>query len=79
MDKFLVEEGNFSWRGSWISWYYLKNDQQLKKKQVFQLKVRSNIKTLNEQKHYVYEKGCVSLISLFYAKISWSTFKILLF
>ena len=35
MEKFFVEKGNYSWTGSWISQYYLKNDEKLNKKTSF--------------------------------------------
>ena len=48
--NFPVREGNFSLSVSLIYQYYLENDQKLNnKKQVFQLKVRRNIKIQNKQ------------------------------
>ena len=51
IEEFFMGEGRSYMKGHQISHYYLKNDQKLNKKKFFsQLKVRSNIKTKNEQK-----------------------------
>jgi len=37
-----MAEGNFPWRESWISWPYLKNNQQLDKKQDFSTETKKH-------------------------------------
>ena len=49
-EDFSMGEANFPHRGYWISQHYLKNNQKLNINKLFNLKVRSNIKTYNEQK-----------------------------
>jgi hypothetical protein len=44
MKVFLWEGRNFPWKWRQIAQHYLKNDEKFKKRQIFQLKVKSNIK-----------------------------------
>ena len=58
LENISVARRGFPWRRSQIFWHYLKNDQELNKKQVFQLKVRGKIKT--KRHYYANERGCSS-------------------
>ena len=76
MEKFLVGEGNFPWRDSWIFRHFKKMISNKIKTQVFFLKkIRSNNKLKTNRKYYVCEMDCLHSIGRFYALVSYLTFK----